>query len=260
MKRNETVLITGASGGIGKELAKLFAKDGFNLVLVARSNENLMKVKKEIELNNSITIHTFSKDLSKESEIITLKEEISNHTIQIDYLINNAGFGLFGEFIDTDLKEELNMIDLNIRTVTHLTKIFLPGMVERNNGGVMNIASTAAFQPGPLMTVYYATKAYVLSFTEALQNEMKGTNVKISAICPGATETNFGSRANLNESKLFQSGLSDVKEVAKTSYDGFMNGKTIVIPGLTNKFLASSVRFMPRKMVTSIVRKIQRRI
>ncbi len=260
MKSKETVLITGASGGIGKELAILFAKDGFNLVLVARSKENLMKVKNEIESFSDGSIQIYSKDLSKEDEIIALQNELSSNNIQIDYLVNNAGFGLFGEFVNTSLDEELNMIDLNIRTVTHLTKLFLKGMVERNKGGVMNIASTAAFQPGPLMSVYYATKAYVLSFSEALSNEMKGTNVKITAVCPGATETNFGNRASMNESKLFQSGVGNVKDVARIAYEGFNKGKTIVIPGTTNKVLANSVRFMPRKMVTSVVRYIQRRI
>lgn len=260
MKSKETVLITGASGGIGKELAILFAKDGFNLVLVARSKENLMKVKNEIESFSDGSIQIYSKDLSKEDEIIALQNELSSNNIQIDYLVNNAGFGLFGEFVNTSLDEELNMIDLNIRTVTHLTKLFIKGMVERNKGGVMNIASTAAFQPGPLMSVYYATKAYVLSFSEALSNEMKGTNIKITAVCPGATETNFGNRASMNESKLFQSGVGNVKDVARIAYEGFNKGKTIVIPGTTNKVLANSVRFMPRKMVTSVVRYIQRRI
>ena len=260
MKSNETVLITGASGGIGKELATLFAIDGFNLVLVARSYENLLKVKNEIESKTSVTINIFSKDLSKEDEIIGLQKELVEKRIQIDYLVNNAGFGLFGEFINTSLEAELNMIDLNIRTVTHLTKLFLPGMVKRNKGGVINIASTAAFQPGPLMAVYYATKAFVLSFSEALSNEMKGTNVKVTAVCPGATETNFGNRANMNESKLFQSGVGNVKDVAHTAYEGFKKGKTLVIPGATNKILANSVRFMPRNLVTSVVRHIQRRI
>ncbi|QKE71500.1 SDR family oxidoreductase [Arthrobacter citreus] len=260
MKSYETVLITGASGGIGKELAFLFAKDGFNLVLVARSYENLLKVKSEIESYSNNKIHLFSKDLSKENEITSLQKELIEEKIQIDYLVNNAGFGLFGEFVNTSLDEELNMIDLNIRTVTHLTKLFLKGMVERNKGGVMNIASTAAFQPGPLMAVYYATKSYVLSFSEALSNELKGTNVKITAVCPGATETNFGDRANMHESKLFQSGVGNVKDVAKVAYKGFNDEKTIVIPGVTNKILATSVRFMPRKLVTNVVRSIQRRI
>lgn len=260
MKHKETVLITGASGGIGKELAELFAKEGRNLVLVARSMENLMEVKKEIESKYNVTITIFSKDLSIEAEIVSLFDEVNEQNLQIDYLVNNAGFGLYGEFINTDLGKELNMIDLNIRTVTHLTKLFLPGMVERNNGGVMNIASTASFQPGPLMSVYYATKAYVLSFTEALQNEMKGTNIRITAVCPGPTETNFGNRASMHESRLFQGAIGDVKDVAKTAYDGFFSGKTIVIPGLSNKLLAGSVRFMPRKFVTSIVRKIQERV
>lgn len=260
MKSNETVLITGASGGIGKELAILFAKDGFDLVLVARSIDNLIKVKNEIESMSNVKIHLFSKDLSKEEEIVSLEKELNAEDIQVDYLVNNAGFGLFGEFAATNLDEELNMIDLNIRTVTHLTKLFLKGMIERNKGGVMNIASTAAFQPGPLMAVYYATKSYVLSFTEALSNEMKGTNIKVTAVCPGATETDFGKRANMHESNLFQSGVGNVKDVAKVAYNGFKDGKTIVIPGMTNKLLANSVRFMPRKLVTNVVRYIQRRI
>ncbi|WP_088041758.1 SDR family oxidoreductase [Bacillus sp. EAC] len=260
MKKNETVLITGASSGIGKELAKLFANDAVNLVLVARSEENLTNVKHEIESKTDVTINIFPKDLSKEDDIISLQKELNSQNKQIDYLVNNAGFGLYGEFINTNLEEELNMVDLNVRTVTHLTKMFLPGMVERNKGGVINIASTAAFQPGPLMAVYYATKAYVLSFSEALSNEMKDKNVKITAVCPGATDTNFGNRANMHESKLFQSGVGSVIEVANASYEGFKKGKTLVIPGFTNKLLANSVRFMPRKIVTKVVRFMQRRI
>lgn len=255
----KTVLITGASGGIGKELADHFARDGHRSVLIARDSKKLELLKKQLEQDYQTEILTIVKDISDQQSVKEVHEFLQENNIQVDYLVNNAGFGLYGEFADTNLDDELNMIDLNIKSLTHLTKLFLPGMIAKNGGGVLNVASTAAFQPGPLMAVYYATKAYVLSFTEALANELKGTNINITALCPGPTETGFSNRANLQESKLFKSGVMDVKEVANIGYKGFHSGKTIVIPGAQNKLLAQTVRFMPRKVVTSVVRNVQER-
>ncbi|MBM7705042.1 SDR family NAD(P)-dependent oxidoreductase [Metabacillus iocasae] len=255
----QVALITGASGGIGKELAYEFAKDGHHLVLVARSSDKLQLLKKELENEYSIRVMTSSRDLSVAASIEELYDELTEQNIQVDYVVNNAGFGLYGEFLTTNMDEELNMIDLNIRTLTHVTKKFLPDMVKRGRGGVLNVASTAAFQPGPLMAVYYATKAYVLSFTEALENELKGTGVHVTALCPGPTETGFSNRASLEQSKLFNSGVMDAKTVAEIGYKGFQSRSTIVIPGLQNKLLSQVVRFLPRKVITSIVRKVQAR-
>lgn len=258
MKR-QTALITGASSGIGHELAKHFAKDGYNLVLVARSEGKLDQLKSDLENQYNIQSTVIAMDLGKQEELFRLHEEIKLKNIEIDFLVNNAGFGLYGPFDETDLQDELSMIDINIKALTALTKLFLPEMKARRNGRILNVASTAAFQPGPLMAVYYATKAYVLSFTEALENELKGSGVTVTALCPGPTETGFESRANLGDSKLFKSGVMDVQSVARIGYSGLMRGKTIVIPGFKNKLLANSIRFVPRKWVTATVRSVQDR-
>ncbi|MDG4656754.1 SDR family oxidoreductase [Ectobacillus antri] len=257
--KHETVLITGASGGIGKELAYLFAKGGYHLVLIARDESRLQNIANELQNKYGTQATIIAKDLSNQDAVSEAYKELQEKHVQVDYLVNNAGFGLFGEFAKTDLDKELNMIDLNIKTLTHLTKLLLPGMMQRNKGGILNVASTAAFQPGPLMAVYYATKAYVLSFTEALENELKDTNIKVTALCPGPTQTEFSNRADLGASKLFKSGVMDVKQVAAIAYKEFQSGKTIVIPGLKNRILAGSIRFMPRKLVTAIVRRVQER-
>ncbi|MBN8434199.1 SDR family oxidoreductase [Priestia flexa] len=250
-------LITGASGGIGRQLAYHFAEDGYSLVLVARSKEKLEELKKELENNYSISVLISIKDLSKQEEALKLYDEIKQQRITVQFLVNNAGFGLYGTFIETSWAEEADMIDLNIKTLTYLTKLFLPEMVERNEGRILNIASVASFLPGPLMAVYYATKAYVLSFTEALENELKDTNITISALCPGPTKTGFSDRANLSSSKLFESGALHVEDVAKVGYEQFMRGKTIIIPGAKFKVATMLPRFFPRKLITKVVRSIQ---
>lgn len=250
-------LITGASGGIGRQLAYHFAEDGYSLVLVARSKEKLEELKKELENNYSNSVLISIKDLSKQEEALKLYDEIKQQRITVQFLVNNAGFGLYGTFIETSWAEEADMIDLNIKTLTYLTKLFLPEMVERNEGRILNIASVASFLPGPLMAVYYATKAYVLSFTEALENELKDTNITISALCPGPTKTGFSDRANLSSSKLFESGALHVEDVAKVGYEQFMRGKTIIIPGAKFKVATMLPRFFPRKLITKVVRSMQ---
>ncbi|MGE6897068.1 SDR family NAD(P)-dependent oxidoreductase [Priestia flexa] len=250
-------LITGASGGIGRQLAYHFAEDGYSLVLVARSKEKLEELKKELENNYSISVLISIKDLSKQKEALKLYDEIKQQRITVQFLVNNAGFGLYGAFIETSWAEEADMIDLNIKTLTYLTKLFLPEMVERNQGRILNIASVASFLPGPLMAVYYATKAYVLSFTEALENELKDTNITISALCPGPTKTGFSDRANLSGSKLFESGALHVEDVAKVGYEQFMRGKTIIILGAKFKVATMLPRFFPRKLIAKVVRSMQ---
>ncbi len=248
-------LITGASSGIGKEMAKLFAKGLIDLVLVARREETLLQLKKELEAQYNITVHVLSEDLSDPKA----PERIINYTEQnelfIEYLVNNAGFGLYGFFIDTDWKQEEQMLQVNISALTALTKFYGKKMAQKQYGRILNVASTAAFQPGPLMSVYYATKHYVLAFSEAIANELKDKQVTVTALCPGPTASEFQSTANAEESKLFKNKkLPSSEEVARYGFKMMMKGKTVAIHGGVNKLMAISVRFLPRKWVTQIVR------
>ena len=258
---NKTVLITGASSGIGLNFSHKFAGSGHDVILVARSEEKLRTLSQEIENQYGVKAYVFKADLSKPEASKKLYEEIKAKGIRVDILINNAGFGLFGEFEETDISKELDMIQVNITALTELSKYFGKEMVSRKSGQILNVASTAAFQPGPLMAVYYATKAYVLSFSEALANEWEPHGVKVTALCPGATRTGFSDAAELQSSKLFQSGVMSVEEVVEEGYKQMMtNNKTVIIPGIKNRMLTHSIRFMPRKMVTNIVRKVQERV
>lgn len=255
---NQTVLITGPTSGIGYELAKLFAKDGYGMVLVARNGEKLKLVKEELEKRYSVLVKTIEKDLSKSSAPREIFDELHRDSHRIDILVNNAGFGNYGSFSQTDLETELRMLQLNIASLTHLTKLALPDMLQNGWGKVLNVASTAAFQPGPLMAVYYASKSYVLSFSEAIANELKGTGVTVTALCPGPTVTGFQKEAAIEGTWLVNSPLvMDAETVAKAGYRGLLKGKTVVIPGIMNKSIAFSVRFGPRDFVTRIVRRIQ---
>lgn len=175
----------------------------------------------------------------------------------MDVLVNNAGFGTYGAFAETDLGTELEMLQLNIATLTHLTKLFLEKMLAEGNGKILNVASTAAFQPGPLMAVYYASKAYVLSFSEALANELRGTGVSVTALCPGPTRTGFQRRAGMGASRLFDWGVMDAPTVATIGYRGLMRERPLIIPGLKNKLLGFSVRLAPRRLVPAVVRVLQ---
>src|SRR5580704_10021625 len=259
MKDNRiiTALITGASGGIGYELAKLFAKDHHNLVLVARSGPKLNKVADELQSEFGVSVKTVALDLSAAAAPQFLFDQLGREGLVIDVLVNNAGYGKFGEFVQIPLEESLGQIQLNVAALTHLTKIFVGPMMERGSGKIMNVASTAGFQPGPLMAVYYATKAYVISFSEALANELKDTGVTVTCLCPGATDTGFQGRAGVADTKLFKTlRPMDAKTVARDGYRGLMAGKTLVISGFRNWLVAESVRFSPRKLVTALSRKV----
>jgi len=252
-----TTLITGASGGIGYELAKLFANDHYNLVLVARSVPKLTQFADELQRQFGITAKAIPLDLTAAPAPQFLFDQLQREGIAVDILVNNAGYGVFGEFAKTPLEDDLGQIQLNITALTHLTKLFLGPMIERRSGKIMNVASTAGFQPGPLMAVYYATKAYVISFSEALANELSGTGVTVTCLCPGATDTGFQGRAGMADSKLFKAlRPMDAKTVARDGYRGLMAGKSLVISGFRNWLLAESVRFSPRKMVTAVSRKV----
>jgi hypothetical protein len=247
-----TTLLTGASGGIGYELAKLFARDHHNLVLVARSTDKLAQVANELQVYG-VTIKTIAVDLATPLAPKFLFDQL--HDTPIDILINNAGFGAHGEFARMSEQEILGQIHLNITALTELTRLFLPAMVQRRSGRIMNVASTAAFQPGPLMAVYYATKAYVLSFSEAIANELRGSGVAVTCFCPGATHTGFARRAGTENSRLFkQVGAMSAEKVAHDGYRALMAGRTVAISGAHNWVVAQSVRFAPRKMVTALSR------
>jgi len=257
----QTALITGASGGIGYELAKIFAKDKYNLVLVARSGPNLTQFAGELERQFGISVKMFALDLSLPEAPSQLFAELQRSGISIDVLVNNAGYGKFGEFAQVALEESLGQIQLNITSLTQMTKLFLAPMLERRSGRIMNVASTAAFQAGPLMSVYYATKAYVLSFTEAIANELRGTGVTVTCFCPGATDTNFQKRANTENSRLFKKlGPADAKAVAHDGYRALMKGQTLAISGFRNWLVTESTRFAPRKVVTSISRWVAEKV
>jgi short-subunit dehydrogenase len=251
----QTALITGASGGIGYELAKLFAQDHYNLVLVARSGEKLNQLASELQTQHEIRVTVAPIDLADASAPRFLFDQLRRERIDVDILVNNAGFGVFGEFSQMPEAEILDQVQLNITALTRLTRLFLAPMIERRAGRIMNVASTAAFQPGPLMAVYYASKAYVLSFSEALANEVRRSGVTVCCFCPGATNTGFAKRAGLEGSRLFkQIGAMNVAAVAGDGYRGMMAGRTLVISGMHNWLVAESVRFAPRKLVTAVSR------
>ena len=257
MDATRTALITGASGGIGYELAKLFALDRHNLVLVARSGAKLTQFADELQRQFGISVKPIALDLSAPPGPQFLFDQLQREGIAVDILVNNAGFGVFGEFAKLSLEDNLGQIQLNITALTHLTKLFLGPLLERRSGKIMNVASTAGFQPGPLMAVYYATKAYVISFSEALANELAGTGVTVTCLCPGATDTGFQGRAGTENTLLFKKVRPmDAKTVARDGYRGLMAGKTLVISGFRNWLLAESVRFSPRKLVTAVSRKV----
>ncbi len=257
----QTALITGASGGIGYELAKLFARDHYNLVLVARSPDRLRQVANELQSEFGISVKTVVLDLSQAWAAKSLFEQLQQEGTSVDVLVNNAGFGGFGEFASMSQEEILGQISLNITALTQLTRLFLPPMLAQRRGKIMNVASTAAFQPGPLMAVYYATKAYVLSFSEALSNEVAKSGVVVSCFCPGATDTNFQKRAGMENSRLFKKiGAMKADVVARDGYRGLMAGKTVVISGTQNWLVAESVRFAPRKLVTAVSRWVAEKI
>ena len=252
-----TALITGASGGIGYELARLFAKDRHNLVLVARSASRLTEVASELEREFHVSAKIIPLDLAAAPAPQFVFDQLQRENIRVDFLGNNAGYGIRGEFAEVALEQSLGQIQLNITALTALTRLFLPAMIERRSGRILNVASTAGFQPGPLMAVYYATKAYVISFSEALAEELKNTGISVTCLCPGVTDTGFQKRAATANSILFKSlKPMDPGTVAMDGYRAMMSGKTMAIAGFRNWLVAESVRFAPRKWVTAISRRL----
>jgi short-subunit dehydrogenase len=255
MPNNQTALITGASAGLGYEFAQLCARDKYNLVLVARSGPKLVELAEQLRQQHRVTVKTIPLDLGLPHASQTLFDETQRAGIHVDVLVNNAGYGISGGFAEIPVEESYGQIQLNIMALTLLTRLYLEPMLLRRSGRIMNVASTAAFQPGPLMAVYYATKAYVLSFTEAIADELRDSGVSVTCFCPGATLTEFQKRAHTENSRLFkQLAPMDAKSVAEDGYRALMAGKTLAISGFKNWLVAESVRFAPRKMVTAISR------
>jgi uncharacterized protein len=260
MRTNPIALITGASSGIGLELAKLFARESHDLALVARSHEKLKLIAEDLQQTYGVQVKYYAKDLSISSTPEEIFEALQSEGGNIDVLVNNAGFGWRGEFAQMELSDIMGMIQVNITSLTHLTRLFLPGMVSRKRGKILQVASTAAFQPGPMMAIYYASKAYVLSFSEALSEELNGTGITVTAFCPGPTATNFGQRAGFSNEKILGGILSmNSRAVALDGYKGLMKGKPLVISGWKNWAGTQLVRFMPRPLPARLVKKVQQR-
>ena len=252
-----TALVTGASVGIGRDLAVVLAENKHDLVITARNQEQLEALATELKQKFAVRVEVITKDLAKPQAAGELFEEVQGRNIAIDMLINNAGFGGHGRFDQENVDEILGMLQVNVVALTHLTSLFLPAMIERKQGRVMNVASTAAFLPGPLMAVYYASKAYVLSFSEAIAAELKRTGVTVTALCPGPTLTEFQKRAGIADTGSFQSGLTmDSMTVARIGHRAMMRGKRVAITGLRNKLMAHSTRLAPRSLLASVVKKL----
>jgi len=255
--QRDTVLITGASSGIGRELARLFASDGADLVLVARSEDRLQELAAKLAAEHGIRAQALAADLTRPGSSGEIADTLARQGVQVDVLVNNAGFGAHGQVAGIGVQRQLDVIEVNVAALTRLTALFLPGMLERRHGAVLNVASTAAFQPGPNQAVYCATKAYVLSFTEALAEETRGTGVRVSCLAPGATDTQFAAQAGMTGTLAFRLGMMAPGPVAQAGHDGLRRGKALVIPGLRNRVMALSVRLTPRTLVTRIAGYIQ---
>jgi short-subunit dehydrogenase len=248
-----TALITGASSGLGREFARLAAQEGHDVVLVARSESKLRELARELSTAHQVGAHVVTADLSQPEAPDTIVAAVNRLGLAIDFLINNAGFGSTGAFLELELAREIEMIDLNVRALTALTHHFAKPMVARGFGRIMNIASTAGFQPGPFMATYYASKAFVVSFSEALAFELRGTGVTVTCHCPGATATEFASTAGNDKTKLFQrKGVADAREVALHGYRAMMKGQVLAIQGALNWMGVEAVRFAPRAAVRSM--------
>ena len=255
---SKTALITGATGGIGRELAELFARDGYRIVLVARREAELAAIASDWQARYAAEVETIVLDLGQHGAAERLFEELQRRDIAVDVLVNNAGFAMFGPFAEADTGQLLGMVELNVVTLTHLTRLLLPPMLRRGWGRVLNVASTAAFMPGPLMSAYYASKAYVLSFSEGLSEELRGTGVSVTALCPGPTRTGFQERAAMQRSRLLQvTPLQDAASVARAGYVGLLRGQAVVLPDVMARLQALAPRFVPRSWMPSLVRRVQ---
>lgn len=255
--KNQYALITGGSEGIGYELAKLFAKDGYHLILVSRTQEKLDKVAKEIESQSGVTVVTIAKDLFEPKAAFELYDEVKAKGITVNVLVNDAGQGQYGLFVESDIHRQLEIIQLNVSSLTSLTYLFLKDMVARDEGKILQLASIASELPGPWQAVYHATKAYVLHLTEALISEIKDTNVTMTALQPGATATDFFNKADMQDSKILDKKLSDPVKVAKDGYEALMKGDDKVVSGLKNKAMVAASNVTPDTMLADQMNKMQ---
>jgi short-subunit dehydrogenase len=253
------VLITGASSGIGRELAKIFAKNGYNVLIVARRKDLLIELKEEITSRFNVDVNIIVSDLSRPAMANKVYEGVKTLGIRLDVLVNNAGFGEYGNFKDASLERTEDMINLNILALTKLTRLFMNDIIE-SKGAILNVASTAAFMPGPLMSVYFATKSYVLSFSEAIAEELKDDGVTVTALCPGPTISGFQEAANLKGVKFVEGkNIPTSKEVAEYGYNALIREKRVAIYGASNKLMAHAVKFIPRKTVAKMVKNFQKK-
>jgi short-subunit dehydrogenase len=255
---NKIALITGSSNGIGLELAGIHASKGGDMILVARSGDKLKDIKDRLEKDYNVNVYIIEKDLSVQGSAKEVYDEIKHKGFEINYLINNAGFGDYGLFSESEWSRQEQMINLNILSLVQLTWLFLPEMISRKSGRIMNIASVASFVPGPSMSVYYASKAFVLSFSEAIDNEVRANGITVTALCPGATRTGFQEASYLKGRKLFDKDkIPGGYEVALFGYESMMKGKTVAVHGFKNKLLIFFTRIAPRSVVVKATRRIQ---
>lgn len=249
-------LVTGASGGIGEQIALLLARAGYDLILVGRNEERLSNVRDALARDHRVTATPLTVDLAEPGAAYALAERVHSLALEVEILVNNAGYGLHGRFDKTPARAEVDLLQVNVTALVELTKIFLPPMVARGHGRVLNLASTAAFVPGPFMAAYYASKAFVLSFSQAINAELRDTGVTVTAVCPGPTATNFATAAGVSETPLFRSGAMSADAVADAAVSGMMAGKPVVIPGFRNKLLGFGARLSPRQMLVGIARRL----
>lgn len=259
MSSRPFAIVTGASAGLGVEFARLLAGDQHDLLLVARRMDRLEQLAATLRTDHGIKVHCLSVDLNQAQAGEKVHDYTQKHKLSVDVLINNAGFGASGPFVDLDLQEQLRIIQVNVAALTHLTGLYLPGMIERKKGRIMNVSSTAAFQPGPLMAIYYASKAFVLSFSEAVHHEVRKTGVTVTCLCPGPTPTEFQHAAKMESSRLFNSRMMiDPATVAKVGYQAMRKGKRLVIPGRVTNILAFSNRLVPRGLALRFAERFQK--
>jgi uncharacterized protein len=254
----ETVLITGASAGIGLELARLFAADGCDLVLVARREDKLAALAEELQTQHGVTCLVLGVDLADPAGPSRIHQAVVARGITVDVLVNNAGFGLVGPVAQLPVQRQVDIVLVNVAALTQLTSLFVPGMLQRHRGGVLNVGSTAGFQPGPYLAVYYASKAYVLSYTEALAEELRGSGVRVCCLLPGPTNTEFGTVSGVEHALLFKLGLMSARAVARAGHRGFRRGRLLVIPGVLNKLTPWLVRFSPRALARKFTKRLNK--
>jgi short-subunit dehydrogenase len=256
----QTALVTGASSGFGAEFCRRFAKDGFDVVMVARSGVVMEELAQELEERHGITTYVLPKDLAHPSASREIADNLAGRAVHVDALVNSAGFGLFGPFTDEEEQELTDIVMVNILAMTELSRLFAPGMIERGWGRIVNLSSVAGFLPGPLMAAYYASKAYVLSLSIALSLELEGTGVTVTALCPGPAETGFQARADMEDSRLAAGEMPSATDVADFGYAAMNRGKPFVVHGARNKVGVFGTRLISRPLAARIARKAQERL